>query len=124
MAFALQPEALEMWFEAAVVSTMFAVGNIVFGHFEEGAPKWRRILKLAVVLALSGFVSSQFGRGWFWAMLVAIALPVVYIHVWWLPSKGIDGWTGEPKEKYYALRGWKLPGAGKADPSAPRGAAE
>ena len=22
-----------MWFEVAVVSTMFAVGNIVFGHF-------------------------------------------------------------------------------------------
>lgn len=25
-----------MWFEVAVVATMFAVGNIVFGHFEEG----------------------------------------------------------------------------------------
>jgi hypothetical protein len=29
------------------------------------------------------------------------------IHVWWLPKKGINGWTGEPKEKYYELRGWK-----------------
>jgi hypothetical protein len=40
-------------------------------------------------------------------MLVAAALPVLYIHLWLLPSKGINGWTGEPKEKYYAFRGWK-----------------
>jgi len=29
------------------------------------------------------------------------------IHLWWLPKHGINGWTGEPREKYYALRGWK-----------------
>ena len=29
------------------------------------------------------------------------------IHGWWLPRQGINGFTGEPKEKYYALRGWK-----------------
>jgi len=49
-------------------------------------------------------------------MLVLMAFPVVYIHVWWLPRKGINGWTGEPKEKYYALRGWKLPGASACPP--------
>lgn len=26
-----------------------------------------------------------------------------------LPKKGINGWTAEPREKYYALRGWKWP---------------
>jgi len=35
----------------------------------------------------------------------------VFVHVWWLPRHGINGWTGEPKEKYYALRGWKYPPA-------------
>jgi uncharacterized membrane protein YfcA len=101
-----------MWFEVAVVSTMFAVVNIVFGHFEERTPRWRRIAKLGLVMALGAAVSARFGRFWFWAMLVLMALPVVYIHVWWLPRKGINGWTGEPKEKYYALRGWKLPDSG------------
>ena len=33
-------------------------------------------------------------------------IPVLIIHIWWLPKKGINGWTGEPKEKYYELRGW------------------
>jgi hypothetical protein len=26
----------------------------------------------------------------------------------WLPKQGVNGWTGEPKEKYYQLRGWDL----------------
>jgi hypothetical protein len=31
---------------------------------------------------------------------------VLYIHIVWLKQKGINGWTGEPKSKYYELRGW------------------
>ena len=48
---------MNIWIDVAVMASMFAVGNILFGHFEERTPKWRR---------------------------------------------------GEPKEKYYALRGWKV----------------
>ena len=33
-------------------------------------------------------------------------IPVVVVHMWWLPKHGVNGWTGEPKDKYYALRGW------------------
>jgi hypothetical protein len=80
-----------MWFEVATVSTMFAVGNVLFGHFEEGTPKWRRLLKLALVMALGVCISARFGRAWFWALLGAMALPVIYIHVWWLPGHGIHG---------------------------------
>jgi hypothetical protein len=98
---------MALWFEAAIVSTMFAVGNIVFGHFEEGTPKWRRLLKMAIAMAISLSISAAFGRVWFWTFLAAMSLPVLVIHAWWLPRQGINGWTGEPKEKYYALRGWK-----------------
>lgn len=100
-----------MWFEVAVISTMFAIGNIVFGHFEEHTPRWRRLLKMALVMAASVWISSTFGRAWFWGFLGAMALPVVVIHAWWLPRQGINGWTGEPREKYYALRGWNVPRA-------------
>jgi hypothetical protein len=98
-----------MCLEVAVVSTLFAVGNVVFGHFEEGTPKWRRLSKLVLVMALALSISAFFGRTWFWVFLAVMALPPLYIHIWWLPSRGINGWTGEPKEKYYALRGWTLP---------------
>ena len=98
-----------MWFEVAVVATLFAIGNIVFGHFEERTPKWRRIAKLFLFMALSVAISARFGRFWFWMTFVILAIPVVFIHAVVLPRKGINGWTGEPKEKYYAMRGWKLP---------------
>jgi hypothetical protein len=99
-----------MWFEVAVLSALFAVGNILFGHFEEGTPKWRRLLKMAVVIAVGVVISARFGRLWFWSFLAAMVVPAVWIHAWWLPRRGINGWTGEPRDKYYELRGWKHPG--------------
>jgi hypothetical protein len=33
-------------------------------------------------------------------------IPIFYIHAMLLPKKGINGWTGEPKSKYYDFRGW------------------
>ena len=98
-----------MWFEIAIVANIFAVGNILFGHFEEGTPKWRRLLKMLLVMAISVAISSYLGRAWFLAFLGAMFLPAVYIHVWWLPSRGVNGWTCEPKQRYYELRGWNLP---------------
>jgi hypothetical protein len=99
-----------MWFEVAVVMTIFAFGNIFFGHFEERTPKWRRALKVLVFLALVLALSRLLGRAWAIGILaVGGMIPFVVIHLWWLPRKGINGWTGEPKEKYYRLRGWDRP---------------
>jgi hypothetical protein len=40
------------WFDVAVVLGLFAVGSILFGHFEAHRPKWRRLLKMAVFVTL------------------------------------------------------------------------
>ena len=98
-----------MWFEIAIVANIFAVGNILFGHFEAGTPRWRRLLKMVLVTAIAVALSRYLGRVWFWAFLGGLLLPAVYIHVWWLPSRGVNGWTCEPKQRYYELRGWTLP---------------
>ena len=95
-----------MWFEVAVVMTIFAFGNIFFGHFEERTPKWRRALKVLMFLGLVLAISSTLGRAWAMGFLAVWIIPVVVIHMWWLPKHGVNGWTGEPKEKYYQLRGW------------------
>ncbi len=97
--------------EVAVVATIFAVGNILFGHWEEKTPKWRRLLKFVLILGLTMGISAVVGRRWAFLFLGVLALPALVIHIWWLPRHGINGWTGEPKEKYYALRGWKYPPA-------------
>jgi len=97
------------WMEVAVVASIFAVGNIVFGHWEFGTPKWRRVLKFVVFVGITVGLSAGLGRRWAFGFLGVLGVAVLVVHAWWLPRHGINGWTGEPKEKYYALRGWKYP---------------
>jgi len=100
---------MNVWIDVAVIAGMFAVGNILFGHFEEHTPKWRRILKLFIVTGVVALISSTAGRIWSVALIGAVLFAVLVIHGWVLPRKyGINGWTAEPKDKYYALRGWKV----------------
>ena len=96
-----------MWFEVAIVASLFAIGNILFGHFEEGTPKWRRMAKFFLFIGLTMLISKTAGRFWVFVFIIASFIPPFIIHLWWLPKHGINGWTGEPKEKYYELRGWK-----------------
>ena len=96
-----------LWFEVAIVSIVFALGNILFDQFEERTPKWRRIGKYFLVLAMITSISAYFGRNIAMIVLGASFLPVLYIHVYYLPKKkGINGLTGEPKSKYYDFRKW------------------
>ena len=59
-----------LWFDIAVVMTMIAVGSILFGHFEEHKPKWRRLLKVLIVLAVVLTLSATVGRVWGFGVLV------------------------------------------------------
>lgn len=95
-----------MWYEIAVISTLVVFGTIFFGHFEEMQPKWKRVLKFLIYTTVFCLISYYFGRKWFHIVLGISALFPLIIHVWWLPKNGVNGWTGEPKEKYYKLRGW------------------
>jgi hypothetical protein len=99
---------MNLWIEIAVMATIFALGNILFGHFEEKTPKWRRVLKFFVIVGAVTAISATAGRAWSVGLVGALLAAVVVIHGWWLPKLGINGFTGEPKEKYYALRGWKI----------------
>ena len=96
-----------LWFDIAVVMTMIAVGSILFGHFEEHKPKWRRLLKVLIVLAVVLTLSTTVGRVWGFGVLAVPLLGAAYVHLRWLPKRGINGWTGEPKTKYYELIGHK-----------------
>ena len=101
---------MDSWFEVALAATIFAIGNIVFGHFEEQTPKWRRVLKVILFLAVTRFITVEFGRPWSFLVIGIPLLLVLVVHGWWLPKKkGINGWTGEPKARYYEFRGWTYP---------------
>ncbi len=96
-----------LWFETAIVSIIYAVGNITMGHFEERTPKIRRVAKYVLTLILICALSVYFGRTVALSVLGIFVLPILYVHGYYLPKKkGINGWTGEPKSKYYEFRGW------------------
>ena len=82
------------WFDVTVVMTIFAIGNIFFGHFEEHKPKGLRALKVIFFVGLVAGLSS-FGLRWVsFAIIGALALVALYVHGWWLPSHGVNGLTG------------------------------
>jgi predicted MFS family arabinose efflux permease len=94
-----------LWFDVAMVMTIFAVGNILFGRFEEHRPRWRRLLKVAIVLTVVLSLSATAGRPWAYGVLVPFLFAAAWIHLHWLPKHGINGWTAEPRDKYLELVG-------------------
>ncbi len=96
-----------LWFEVAIVMTLVGFGSILFGHFEEHKPKWRRLFKVVIILAIELTVSATIGRIWAFGLLALLLLVVFFLHAWWLPKHGVNGWTGEPRERYYELIGHK-----------------
>ena len=94
------------WVVTAVVTVFFLLGHIYLGHFEERSPKWRKLLKYMVTLIIMLLISHYFGRTTAFVILGLTLIPVIYIHGVVLPKKGINGWTDEPRGKYYAFRGW------------------
>lgn len=96
-----------LWFEVAIVSIIYALGNILLGHFEERTPKWRRVTKYLLTIILIVTLSAWLGRAVAMSILAVSAIPIVYVHLYYLPrKKGINGWSGEPKSRYYEFRKW------------------
>jgi len=98
-----------MLLDLAVVAVFLAVGNVAFRHFEPRMTLWRRLLKTFVILTVTATISYYFGRT---GVIVAFSIAMValiYVHGIWLPRHGVNGWTGEPRAKYYELRGWPPP---------------
>ena len=95
-----------MYFELFIAAALLCAGEIVFGRFEERAPRWRRLAKAAVFFAVTALLAAFAGRAaalaWvFGAMALALA-----VHGWWTRRHGIEFWTPEPWDRYRALRGW------------------
>lgn len=96
-----------LWFEIAIVSIIYALGNMLMGHFEEQTPKLRRVGKYLLTLVIVCCISIFIGRQAALLFLLLSIIPILYIHAYYLPKKkGINGWTGEPKSRYYEFRKW------------------
>lgn len=89
--------------DLAAACALYAAGAILFGRFEEHKPRWRRLLKFALVVAAFAGLLVAVGRAWAYAALAAPLLGAAWLHLVWLPRHGINGWTGEPRERYLDL---------------------
>ena len=98
-----------MLLDVGAMALFLIVGNVLFRHFDPMLTLPRRIAKIALILSITAAVSYFFGRTGVVVAFGIAFLPIVYIHGIWLPKHGVNGWTGEPKAKYYALRGWPPP---------------
>jgi hypothetical protein len=92
-----------IWFDVAVVMTIFAVGSVLFGRFEEHKPRGRRLLKVAIVTAVVVTLAATAGRVWAYGVMAIPLIAAAYAHLVWLPKRGINGWTAEPRDKYLEL---------------------
>jgi len=94
--------SLEWLCSAAVVAT----GSTLFGHFEEGTPKARRLSKWLGYFGVVALLSKMVGRPWTFAYIFGMPAAGAVFHVWWCRRHGINPLTAEPKDEYYRLRGW------------------
>ncbi len=101
-----------IWFDLAVLNGLSALGSMLLGHFEQrtGRARARQVVKLVIANFLVIVLSVYLGRAWVFGFMVFMLLAVLYVHLVWLPRHGVNGWTGEPRRKYWALRGWSEPG--------------
>lgn len=92
-----------LWFDVAIVMTIFAVGSVLFGRFEEHKPRARRLLKVIIVTTVTVTLAATAGRVWAYAILALPLAAAAWVHLVWLPRHGVSGWTAEPRDRYLEL---------------------
>lgn len=91
------------WFDVALVMAIFAVGNVLFGRFEEHKPRGRRLVRVGLVLVTTLTLADLGGRAWAYGVLAVPLVGAAWVHLVWLPRHGVNGWTAEPRDRYLAL---------------------
>ncbi|HYW10927.1 MAG TPA: hypothetical protein VE871_03195 [Longimicrobium sp.] len=95
-----------MVLELFVAATLLCMGEIVFGRFEEGTPRARRIGKMVLFIGGTALCSVLGGPTAALAWIFGALALGLGVHGWWTRTHGIGFWTPEPWDRYRDLRGW------------------
>src|SRR4051812_22088328 len=93
------------WFDVALVTTLLMLGQLFLGRFSKYQPRALRLLKSLLGAAILIAIAMWAGRAWMYVALGVIFVGVLVVHGWVLPRKGVNGWTAEPRARYYELMG-------------------
>jgi hypothetical protein len=85
--------------ELAVLLALVILGTAVFGVFEIGSPRWRRILKWLVLTGATLGLYYAFGH-WAVAFALTAAAASIGYHLWWCRRQGIHWLKATPRRKY------------------------
>ena len=91
------------WFDVAAFTTLWVVLMVVFGRFEQHKPAWRRLSKCAALLIVLLVLVETTGRLVAYAVLGLLLMAGAAFHFAVLSKLGINGWTGEPRDRFEAL---------------------
>jgi hypothetical protein len=92
------------WFILLIISV---VGKSVFQKFALQTPIWQQILKWVITIAITYGLYRLGGHQWALGFLFSFLGLGMALHFLWCGYHEINPWHATPKEKYYALRGWK-----------------
>ena len=95
-----------MFFELFVAAGLLCLGLVIFGKFEEGTPKWKRVRKVVVFFGVTALLSATAGRAWALAWVFGMMAFGLGFHAWWTRRNGIGFLSAEPWDRYCELRGW------------------
>ena len=95
-----------MYMELFVAAGLLNLGQVLFGRFEEGTSKARRIRKVVLFFAITALLSHYVGRTAALAWVFGGMALGLSIHAWWTRKHDIAFWNPEPWDRYRALRGW------------------
>ena len=94
--------------ELLVLLVLMTLGSSIFAVFEVETPRWRKVLKWAIVIA--GTIGLHYAGGHL-ALLFPVAAAAVgtVVHFVWCRKHGIHPIYATPRRKYYELRHWDWP---------------
>lgn len=94
--------------ETAVWAALFVLcvaGTSLFDRFECETAAWKKMLRWTMAAALSQGAAALWGY-WALAVLAAMAMAGLTVHLRWCRAHGIDPLRATPRRRYYELRGW------------------
>lgn len=91
--------------ELSVLLGLGLLGSEIFAPFEVETPRWRKILKWSILIAITLSSYRYIGH---WALLPPIGLGSLGLvfHFVWCRKNGIHPIRATPRRRYYELRGW------------------
>jgi polyferredoxin len=91
--------------ELMIAGSILFFGERFFKNFQGQTPRATTVKKWLVYFALVLILGLTLGRPW---SLIWTFLPIIGLvgHWVWCFKHGIHPVTAEPRDRYYALRGW------------------